>query len=190
MPVFLVKNKCFSKLTPNRERGWGSGRNELCSEEITLSEYEIIKFLSKLGGTLGLSCYCRRYVNTPLCRENEGGLPAPTRRCLSRRKGERCLWKLHAGATLKVRGCSSDAAQGGQERISSLFSPGRGPGQRVWLHTRNLSCSSEGAPPHHYLVGTSLRCALCAPQRGPPSGRKWSVCADSNLLGLVSHLLF
>ena len=59
MPVFLVKNKCFSKLTPN---GGGVG-SELCSEEITLSEYEIIKFLSKRGGTLELTCSCRSYVH-------------------------------------------------------------------------------------------------------------------------------
>ena len=41
----------------------GGGESELCSEEITLSESEIIKFLSKLGGTPELICSCTRYVN-------------------------------------------------------------------------------------------------------------------------------
>ena len=61
MPVFLVKNKCFNKLTPIGVGG--GGESELCSEEITLSESEIIKFLSKLGGTPELICSCTRYVN-------------------------------------------------------------------------------------------------------------------------------
>ena len=45
----------------------GAG-SELRSEEITLSESEIIKFLSKLGGTPELTCSCTRYVNTSHCR--------------------------------------------------------------------------------------------------------------------------